>query len=162
MDISERLATLEARVRELEDAEAIRQLLATYAYNADLNRVDKYLESWTEDGVYDLSEEMKLEGKAQLGGLLSDPNGFHTRELANRSQHLVANLSIKVNGDEAWAEGYSIVTVAGSEGVRIFSAAYNHFDFIRTGSGWRLKLRHRRVVGGKTWGGEVLKSYLQE
>jgi hypothetical protein len=46
---------------------------------------------------------MKLEGKAQLGALLSDPNGFHTKELANRSQHLVLNLSIKVEGDEAWA-----------------------------------------------------------
>jgi hypothetical protein len=51
--------------------------------------------------------------------------------------------------------------MAGAAGIRIFSAAYNHWDFQRAVGGWQMKLRRRRVIGGRTWGGEVLTDYLQ-
>ena len=160
MDLSERLDALEAEVRELRDIEAIRRLLSTYAFNADVGRVDEYLDGWTDDGVYNLSETMLLEGREQLGKLLSDPDGFSKTLIENRSQHLVANLYIKVEGDTAWAEGYSVVTLLGDDGVKIFAAGYNHWNFVRAKGRWLMKLRHRRVIGGETWGGDVMNAYL--
>lgn len=160
VDLSARLDALEAEVRELRDMEDIRRLLSTYAFNADVGRVEEYLDGWTDDGIYDLSEEMLLEGRDQLGHLLSDPDGFSKKLIENRSQHLVANLYIKISDDTAWAEGYSVVTLLGEEGVKIFAAGYNHWDFIRRDGRWLMTRRQRRVIGGPTWGGEVVKSYL--
>ena len=160
MDLAERLDLIEAELRELRDMETLRHLLSTYGFNADLGRVEQYLDGWTDDGVYDLSEDMLLEGRAELEALMSDPTGFQKLQIENRSQHLVANLFIKVNGDAAWAEGYSVVLVAKEAEVKIFAAGYNHWDFVRAADGWRMTRRQRRVIGGPTWGGEVIASYL--
>lgn len=160
MDLAERLDRIERELGELRDKEAITHLLSTYGFNADLGRVDEYLDGWTDNGLYDLSEDMQLEGKEQLGKLLADPEGFHVRQIQNRSQHLVANLYIEVDGDAAWAEGYSVVLVAGESETSIFAAGYNHWDFVRAGGGWRMARRLRRVIGGPTWGGDVIASYL--
>lgn len=160
MDVEKRLADLEAEVKRLRDMEEIRHLLSTYAFNADLGRAEEYLDGWTDDGVYDLSETMRFSGREELGVLLKDPEGMHKQMLENRSQHLVANLYIEVAGDTAWAEGYSLVTVARDGGFHIFTAAYNHWDFTRGGQGWLMTRRTRRVIGGDTPGGEVVKAYL--
>lgn len=160
MDVTERLDALEREVRVLRDKEAIRDLLSTYAFNADVGRIDEYLDGWTNDGVYDVMEDMQLRGREAIAGLLTPPDGFHKQQLENRSQHLVANLFIAVAGDTAWAEGYSIVTIAADGAFRIFSAAYNRWEFARADSGWKMGLRQRRVVGGPTWGGDVITRYL--
>ena len=160
MELSERLSALEAQVRELRDFEEVRHLLSTYAFNADVGRADEYLAGWTADGVYDLAEDMQLRGRQELGELLTAPGGIHKTRIENRSQHLVANLFIKVDGDGAWAEGYSVVLVSEDGAARIFAAGYNHWDFVRTDGRWLMTLRRRRVIGGPTWGGDVIKSYL--
>jgi hypothetical protein len=160
MDLAAEIEALKAQVRTLAAREEIRRLLATYAFNADIGRVEEYLAGWTDDGVYDLSEDMLFEGKVALGSLVATPDGFHKRDLENRSQHLVANLLIEVAGDTAWAEGYSVVTLLKDGQTGIFAAGYNHWDFVRQDGRWLMKLRRRRTVGGPTWGGEVLTSYL--
>lgn len=161
MEQAERLARLEARLAQLEEVEHIRELLSTYGFNADLGRTPEYLDGWTEDGLYDLTEELRFAGRAELERLVADPDGMHKREIENRSQHLVANLVIRVEGDTAWAEGYSLVPIAGKEAITIMSLAYNHWDFVRSDDRWLMKRRLRRTVGGPTWGGEVIKSYLE-
>lgn len=160
MNGADRLARLEARVRELEDVEKIRERLSTYAFNADVGRVEEYLDGWTDDSVYDITEDTKLSGRAQLETLLTAPDGLHKKEIENRSQHIHVNLVIKVRGDRAWAEGYSLVPVVRDGAITILTTAYNHWEFARSGDEWLMTLRQRRTVGGPTWGGEVLKSYL--
>ena len=160
MDLAARLDALEVELQRLRDVEAIRDLLNTYAFNADVGRVEEFLAGWTDDGIYDLLETMKLEGKDQIRDLVSDPAGMQKTMIENRSQHLTMNVMVRVDGDSAWAEGYSIVPLAGPEGIKIFSAAYNHWDFIREGAAWLMTRRLRRVIGGPTWGGDVIKSYL--
>ena len=85
MPIELRMAKLEARLNELEDIEAIRRLLATYAFNADLGRVEAYLEGWSEDGIYDLTEDIQLTGRAAISKLVDDPTGVHKTRLENQS-----------------------------------------------------------------------------
>jgi hypothetical protein len=74
--------------------------------------------------------------------------------------HAVGNLFIEICGDVAWAEGYSIVWVRGTDGHQPKTAGYNHWNFRRKGAGWLMTRRLRREVGGPVWGGEVIKSYL--
>jgi hypothetical protein len=161
MELQARLEALEKRVLYLEDQEKIRECLAEYGYNADLGRSEKYVEGWTRDGVYDLDDSVYLDGEAQLREMISSPSGFHKSQVENRSQHNVLNLFIRVEGDSAWAEGYSVVLVRKDDEIKAVLAGYNHWDFTRAGSRWLMKRRIRREIGGPQWGGEVIKKYLE-
>jgi ketosteroid isomerase-like protein len=160
MSDSDRIAVLEKRLAILEDKEKIREVLARYGYNADLGRSDEYVNVWTKDGVYDL-DAGKLEGEAAIREMISSPTGAHKSQIENRSMHTVCNLHIGIEGDTAWAEGYSVVWVKGEDGKAApWTVGYNHWEFRRSGDGWLMTLRRRRDVGGPVWGGDVIKSYL--
>src|SRR6185369_1323602 len=117
MDLEARIAALEGRVRYLEDQEKIRECLAEYGFNADLGRSDNYVAGWTPDGVYDL-DRMYLDGEADLRNMIASPDGFHKTQVENRSQHTVLNLYIRIEGDSAWAEGYSVVFVRQDDNIK--------------------------------------------
>jgi hypothetical protein len=159
IDQLKRIEALEARLALVEDQEKIRRLLARYAYNADVGRTDEYMGVWAEGGVYDLGTA-RHDGKAEIRGMMTSPSGVHKADVENRSLHTVCNLFIQVEGQTAWAEGYSVVFVRGPDGINAYSAGYNHWDFVRDGDGWLMTLRLRRAVGGPEWGGETLKGYL--
>jgi len=84
------------------------------------------------------------------------------KSIENHSQHTVVNHFIRIDGDKAWAEAYSIVFVKEGDGYKPWTCGYNHFEFERQGDGWLLTLRYRRPVGGDEWGGKVIKAYLSE
>ena len=58
--------------------------------------------------------------------------------MENRSLHTVCNLHIGIEGDAAWAEGYSIVWVRKAAGYEPITLAYNHWDFRQHGDLWRM------------------------
>jgi hypothetical protein len=160
-ELFERVTALEVRLRDLEDREGIRELLSLYGFNADVGRVEQYLDCWTDDGLYDNREQRQYRGRTELEELLRSPSGYHKLEIENRSQHAIGNLIIRIEGDTAWAEGYSSMIIGDEEGARLRSAAYNHWDFVRVDGGWRMKRRLRRSIGGETWGGDVMSAYLK-
>jgi ketosteroid isomerase-like protein len=161
MNLQDTITALEARLRLVEDKEKIKEVLARYGYNADLGRSEEYVDVWTDDGLYDLGA-VKYAGKAQIREMITSPTGMHKTQIENRSLHTVCNLHIGVEGDTAWAEGYSIVFVKGEGGVKPLTAGYNHWDFVRAGDGWLMTRRLRRDVGGEEWGGETINSYLEQ
>lgn len=161
MNLQDTIAGLEARLRLVEDKEKIREVLARYGYNADLGRSEEYVDVWTDDGLYDLGA-VKYAGKDQIREMISSPTGVHKTQIENRSLHTVCNLHIGVEGETAWAEGYSIVFVKGGDGaVKVLTAGYNHWDFVRAGDSWLMTRRLRRDVGGDEWGGETINRYLE-
>lgn len=159
MTSTDRLAALEQRIAYLEDQEKIRELLARYGFNADLGRAEEYLDVWTDDGIYD-SGAAPMVGKDALREMITSPTGFHKSEVENRSLHTVGNLYIAIEGDTAWAEGYSVVWLREGAGYKALTAGYNHWDFKRAADGWRMTRRLRRNVGDDEWGGETIKAYL--
>jgi hypothetical protein len=159
MSLEAKFDALESRLRILEDQEKIRRCLARYGFNADLGRSEEYLALWSEDGLYDL-DNGRLQGLAPLREMITSPTGPHKSQIENRSMHAVGNLFIEVQGDVAFAEGYSVVWVRGAERHEPRTAGYNHWDFRRQGEGWLLTRRLRREVGGPEWGGETIQDYL--
>jgi SnoaL-like domain len=160
MDVSERHNDLELRVAALEDRERIREVLSAYGFNADLGRATEYVNLFASEGVYDTGE-VKIVGHGQLREMIASPTGHHKVSIEGPgSQHIVLNLFIRVNGDTAWAEGYSVVLVSRPEGFVAHTAGYNHWDFERSGADWVISLRRRTVVGGSEWGGETIRNYL--
>lgn len=170
-----RLEAMEKRLQVLEDTEKIRECMARYGFNADLGRSMEWVNTWTEKGVYDLGPTRRFVGPDDLlYGVITDPKGHKTIE--NKSQHICTNFFIRVDGNKAWAEFYSVVMVRFKvEGLKIigaraeleseaflpWSCGYNHCEFEKRGDQWYLTLRYRRMVGGDEWGGKAIKSYLK-
>lgn len=161
MDMAARLEALEKKVRDIEDKEKIRECLYVYGFNADLGRSELWVDGWTEDGCYDL-EDRKWRGPDDLKDLIASPSNPH-KSIENKSQHTMLNLFIRIEGDTAWAEGYSATIVKKApDHIELWGCAYNHFDFVRSGERWILKYRLRRNIGGPEWGGKAIRRYLEE
>src|SRR5579862_5374913 len=98
--------SLEARLSELEDKEAIRDLLARYSFSIDLGRVDEYLSLWTDDCVFrtDGGEGNLYTGKEEILGHV-ERDMMNIDGLVGRIHHLLLCNVIEVDGDLARATG---------------------------------------------------------
>ncbi len=142
--LTQELEVLKRRLRVLEDKEAIRDLLVRYAFTADLERIDDFLELWTEDGTYELDSAV-WKGRDQIKqGCMSD--AFYN-SIKNRSQHLILDLIINVNGDSATAAGYSATTVHWQAGFGLGRCALSTFRFRRVKGRWLIEQRVNRQTG---------------
>jgi hypothetical protein len=163
-DLEARVKELEKRLQLLEDQEKIRECLARYSFNADLGRSEEYVNNYTPNGVIDLGPDTKWAGRDQLLDFIGNPQGGH-KAIEGRCMHTSLDFFIRVDGNKAWAEGYSVVLLkegqAEREGYRVFSIGFNHWDFEKKGDRWYLKYRYRRPTGGNEWGGKVIKAYLK-
>lgn len=147
-DLEKRIERLERRVLELEDIEAVRELVTRYGLTADLGLAGPYVENFTEDGEYVIEGRPTLRGPDDLRRVIDDAEGANKAQLESRgSQHTSPNLVIHVDGDHAWAEGYSTVIVRDGDDFKIFVASYNHWDFRRQNRRWSIARRHRTAVG---------------
>src|SRR5439155_22392599 len=83
----------------LEDKDAIREVLAEYCFRLDGGRYDDMAALFTEDGTWDTAFGMGT-GRAAIAGLARD---IRARAGANRPRaiHLVTNMAIALDGDQA-------------------------------------------------------------
>jgi hypothetical protein len=135
----DRIAVLEARVRELEDVRAIEALAATYhrlcdggwsvGSHADL---DGLVALWTSDGIYSINPQREpCRGHEAIREQFlrlrtSMPWIFHT----------FANTTVTVDGDSARGEFKGVAYYRRSGGSHIVVGTYTG-EFVRTDDGWR-------------------------
>jgi len=94
---------LEARVRRLEDVEAIKILKAEYCYGVDANEPERVARLFTEDALWHAPGIGRFEGRdAILKFFRSLP------EMMRFWLHLVMNPQIEVSGDSARGQWYLI------------------------------------------------------
>jgi hypothetical protein len=155
-DLEARIAKLEARIVELEDDRAIRELLARYGFNADGCRDREYVELYTEDGVMDLSTGgrsgyvgvVRWEGKKQLWEFITDPKGHHLPGFYGNAMHIQGNNVVThIKGDEAVVNSYSIVLRGDGADAKLYSAGNNQWRLKKVGGKWLFKERRRRQIG---------------
>ncbi|MFC1980968.1 nuclear transport factor 2 family protein [Chloroflexota bacterium] len=136
-EMAQELKGLKQKLQILEDKEAIRDHLARYSFNADLNRTDAYLDLWTEDGSFEVGGEVGLgriwKGRDEIKQLLNGP--VH-QSFTTRSQHLLVDYIINVDGDTATAAGYGVVTVHWPGGFGIRRCSLRTFHFRRCEGRW--------------------------
>ena len=164
--MEDRLAMLEARLRELEDEREIRELLARYGYYADAPLDEEYFALFTDDCVMDVSagrgddpyEVVRWEGLAAMREFLSVRTAAHDNGFYGRSMHVQGNnLSIKVTGDDAVANGYSFIFHQDGPTLKLLSASINEWAFRREAGRWRIQMRKRRMPGAPD-AAEVLRA----
>jgi uncharacterized protein (TIGR02246 family) len=137
---------LAARVQTLEDRDAIRALLVSYAHTLDTRDFDAFEQLWAKDAEFIGGGGNNAKGPKAIRDLLQGLLGKNGAPVPGRDFHLVMNQTVDVNGD--MATGYSRGTwVNTSADKRLqWSIITNYYDqFIREGGRWKFK---RHQIGG--------------
>ena len=90
----------------LEEKEAIHETIASYCFYFDGGEFDKWVDLFTDDGVFDGGALGVQKGKDALRAFLK---GVPLTDGSPMMKHCVMNEIIKVNGDKATAKSYFVV-----------------------------------------------------
>ena len=139
--------TLEARLKQLEDAEEIRHLLADYIRFVDAGDYLRYSQLFARDGELIFAQN-RLKGPDAIRKLMEEGARTATpdRTAAMKgSGHLLTDVSIDVStpgGDEATASARWTLVARGGD-IRPVVNAYGHYSDVltRENGRWRFKKR---------------------
>jgi hypothetical protein len=164
MDVEERLAALEVRVRKAEDHLAILNLLNSYGPMVDSGSAEPAAQLWIEGGGYNFSggtsQGTRLEAPDRLVAMYTGDG--HMGLVNTGCSHLTATPVIKVDGDDATALGYTFVLLREGERWFVFRAAINEWKLLRTPEGWRIAERFNRTLTGSEDSHEVMRRILNQ
>lgn len=159
-NLEARLAQVEARLQELEDDRAIRELLARYGFTADNCQDEAFVRLYTEDGgikvaanakaraSFGVGEWIEYEGHEGVRNFITHPKGHHSAALYGKSMHLQGNnLVTDIHGDEAVASGYQVAIAVDEDRVRLLSAGNNEWRLRRVDGQWRIAERRGAYLG---------------
>lgn len=133
---------LVARLRRLEDLDAIRQVFVDYGHHLDRGDLDAYADLFAEDGELLLGPLGRARGRAEIRELM----GRATAGSAGRSWHLITNPVIELEGDRATAEVMWTVVVRGEDGRAVLNMLGRHRDvLVRRHDRWQLQRREGHI-----------------
>lgn len=145
--LQDRLARIEARLGELEDHEAIRNLIARYGPLADSGDAAGVAALWHEDGSYEVGGFGASQGHAAIAALIEGPT--HQQLMRDGCAHLLGPVHIRLDGDRATAIGHSCVLRHHDGAFEAYRVSANRWEFARGPDGaWRVMRRINRLLDG--------------
>jgi SnoaL-like domain len=152
-----RLAALEARVRVLEDHEALAQLVATCGPAVDSGSADAAAAIWFEDGVFDVAGIFELVGHEGIAGMVNGDG--HQSLIRNGRAHVLTAPKLAVDGDDARGWNYAFNPRWDDESDRFWIArlSANEWTFRRGPDGWHVVRRTNVNLDGGEMAREVLR-----
>ena len=152
-------ASLEDRLRAVEDKLAIFHLIASHPPAADTGTARYYREAFVADGEMDLGGGKGARGNETIGALVKTPE--HQAAIAGGLCHFAGLPRVEVDGDSAVAISYlQIITpdrqaapreVPGhgsTTGFRIHRVGANRWELRRGKDGWKVVRRTLRALDG--------------
>jgi len=134
---------LVARLKRLEDIEALQQLKYRYCRAADDNYDGELVASlFTEDGIWDGGTFGSFQGRAEIAARFNDSKGVFAYV-----SHQVGNPHIVVDGDRAVCDWYLSLTKINKAGDRsmLFSGTYRDIC-VRRGGRWYFEELHLKLL----------------
>ena len=137
---------LAARVQVLEDRDAIRALLVSYARTLDERDFAGFEQLWAKDAEFFGGASNTAKGPVAIRDLLQGLLKVNAAPTPGRDFHLVMNQTVDVTGDTAtgFSRGTWVVTDPDTK-MRISIIANYYDQFIREGGRWKFK---RHQIGG--------------
>jgi len=128
------LEELEARIKVLEDIEAIRKLRAQYCYNVDAERLEELLSLFTDDARVDFGLFGTYEGNEGLTTFFRDV----VAASLSFCQHMAHNPIIEVQGEKATGRWYFEVpsTMRGTDTAVWIAGTYEE-KYVKERGEWR-------------------------
>jgi hypothetical protein len=128
----------------LEEKDAIREVLAEYCFRLDGGRYDDMATLFTEDGTWDTAFG-KGTDRAAIAGLARDIRANRTQDGAGdnrpRAIHLVTNIAIALNGEEAEVRSNWTVVQNSPDGPKIGSGGGYLDQMVKQGGRWLFRYR---------------------
>jgi 3-phenylpropionate/cinnamic acid dioxygenase small subunit len=132
-----------ARVRALEDREAIWRLLQDYRHQLDQRDFAAYSRLFTEDGEW-VGDLGSAKGPAEIEALLVRTLEVYPDD-STRTLHLIANPVIDVEGDSATASSmWCYLTRDESDNPVVFFVGQYEDELVRVESEWKFRRRVAR------------------
>jgi len=129
---------------KLEDAEEIRQLYARYCHAGDSGDCDAFAQCFTEDAVTDANGDV-FKGREAIRKTCE---AYRPVYATTPMRHVIANILISVEGDEAEATSYYLLLRADNEPGLLRTGTYR--DRLRRVDGsWYLSEHVARSDGGR-------------
>ncbi|GEE00742.1 hypothetical protein nbrc107696_11880 [Gordonia spumicola] len=155
MNLEERLAAVEARLRAAEDRLAIMDLVYSYGPAVDTGSAEGTAAVFTVDGVYDVDTGL-LAGAAAISDMVN--GDAHQGLVARGCGHLMTAPQITLDGDAATVRSYSqlVVPRSSDRGYAVARLTANRWDLVRTDAGWRVARRTARLVDGSSRARDLL------
>jgi uncharacterized protein (TIGR02246 family) len=126
-------------LKNVEDHEEIRQLIARYCHHVDKYEAAEFAALFSEDGVLD-SGGNKTQGTEALRNFVER---MRSSPQVSPMRHIVTNVVIDVVGDEATSQSYIVLLLPGSPTRIGLTASYD--DRLRRVDGqWRFV--ERRII----------------
>ena len=138
--------TLETRLKVLEDRDAIRMLLVSYASTLDNRDFAGFEQLWAKDAEF-VGGGNSAKGPAAIRALLQGLLKKNAAPVPGRDFHLVMNQTVDVKGDTAtgFSRGTWVSTNAETKRLQ-WSIIANYYDqFVREDGRWKFK---RHQIGG--------------
>jgi ketosteroid isomerase-like protein len=155
----DRLATLEERVRLLEDHLAIQRLINSWGPAVDSGDSGAAASLFTDDCLLE-SDLSYLVGPAAIAAMVLGEG--HQSLIRGGSAHIPASPVVNVEGDRATAIGYTRVYRHAPDGYEVWRVSANRWEFRRTPDGWRVARRTNQVIDGGPRAGELLSRVFEE
>jgi hypothetical protein len=131
--------SLEDRIRRLEDIEAIRNLMATYAFHVNKGWDGKVVDVEKMPSIF--AEDIRWESNMGPGGAGLDQlmgSLKQDTEVVDFSMHSYTNPIIEVDGEKATGNWLMWIAVRREGGPRLVFASLD-FKYSRTSNGWRIQ-----------------------
>jgi ketosteroid isomerase-like protein len=140
-NVEARLRELELRVRELEDRDALAQIVASYGPAVDSGQAAAAAALWFDDGVFDVVPYFELVGHDGIAGMV-DGEG-HQSLIHNGCGHVLTAPKVVVAGDNArgWNYAFNIRWDGEADRFWIARLSANEWEFRRHGDAWRVVRR---------------------
>ena len=165
-------ASLEHRLRKIEDHLEILNLIASHPPSADTGADYFTRAAYAEDGVMDLGGGKGAAGNENIAAMTQTPG--HQAAIAGGLCHFAGLPRIEIDGDSAFVTSYLQIltphpTAAPHEvpnhgvtkGFRIHRVGANRWELVRTATGWKIKRRTLRPLDGSEPARELLRAGLK-
>jgi len=165
-------ATLEQRLRAVEDRLEIYNLIAGHPPSADTGAAHYAEAVFTADAVFDRGPDLSgAAGNKAIGANLQSAG--HQAAIAGGLAHFTSLPHVTINDDTAVVVSYlqiltpkksgdtvEVPNHGGSRGYHIHRVVTNRWDLVRTASGWKIKRRTLRLIDGSEPAREILRGAL--
>jgi len=152
----ESLEGLAARVRALEDEQAIRRLILSYGPAADAGLTGRAASLWLEDGRYDWDGgKTPYDGRVAIKGMLD--GATHQGLISGGVAHFAGPPLIDLDGDRATALTYSLIMRRDPDAqcFCLWRVSAARWDLERHDGTWAVRCRANRLLD-ETGAGRML------
>jgi SnoaL-like domain len=150
-------ASLNDRLRRIEDQLAIYQVISAYGPSADSTNMKALEELWHEDGVYDVEGHGLFVGRAGLKeGFEAD---FHVMLVTNGAAHASTLPHVVIEGDRASATHQGMLFLREGDRFGLIRLIASRWELVRAPSarlGWLVTRRTNRLLDGGAPAQELL------